>query len=48
MKKIAICRVFFYVTGAVFLAVGLTLNTKTGLGTAPIISTHSQSHRFGM
>lgn len=39
MKKIAICRAFFYVTGAVFLAVGLTLNTKTGLGTAPIIST---------
>lgn len=39
MKKIAICRASFYVTGAAFLAVGLTLNTKTGLGTAPIIST---------
>ena len=41
MKKIAICRASFYVTGAAFLAVGLTLNTKTGLGTAPIISTFS-------
>lgn len=34
-----IWRAFFYVIGAVCLAAGLTLNTKTGLGTAPIIST---------
>ena len=32
-------RIAFYAIGTVLLAVGLTLNTKTGLGTAPIIST---------
>lgn len=39
-KTLCWCRrIVFYVIGAVLLAVGLTLNTKTGLGTAPIIST---------
>lgn len=32
-------RIGFYTAGTVLLAVGLTLNTKTGLGTAPIITT---------
>lgn len=31
-------RVFIYCLGLVVLAVGLTLNTKTGLGVAPAIS----------
>lgn len=31
-------RALFYGIGVVLLAVGLTLNTKTGLGTAPIIT----------
>ncbi len=31
-------RIFFYVCGAVTLAAGVTLNTKTGLGVSPVIS----------
>lgn len=31
-------RIFLYVLGLICLAVGLTLNTKTGLGVAPVIS----------
>ena len=31
-------RIFFYVLPMLILALGLTLNTKTGLGVSPIIS----------
>lgn len=31
-------RIIFYVLGCVFLALGITLSTKTGLGVSPIIS----------
>lgn len=31
-------RIFFYVVSLVILALGITLNTKTGLGVSPIIS----------
>jgi uncharacterized membrane protein YczE len=31
-------RLFYYLGGMIFLAVGLTLNTKTGLGTAPVLT----------
>ena len=31
-------RIFFYLLGLLVLALGLTLNTKTGLGVSPIIS----------
>ena len=31
-------RIFFYILSLVILALGLTLNTKTGLGVSPIIS----------
>ena len=45
-------RVFFYLLGLLVLALGLTLNTKTGLGVSPIISVaYSVStifdHNFG-
>ncbi len=36
MKKLF--RIFFYLLGAVILAFGITLNTKTGLGVSPIVS----------
>lgn len=32
-------RIFFYILGCIFLALGITLSTKTGLGVSPIIST---------
>ena len=41
MRKInrsTLFRVFFYLLGLLVLALGLTLNTKTGLGVSPIIS----------
>lgn len=38
MKKQICCRVLFYLTGLLILALGLTLNTKAGLGVSPIIS----------
>ncbi len=38
MKKHIFYRILFYVTGLLILAMGLTLNTKTGLGVSPIIS----------
>ena len=41
MKKInrsTLFRVLFYLLGLLVLALGLTLNTKTGLGVSPIIS----------
>ncbi len=38
MEKSKICRVIFYLAGLLLLALGITLNTKTGLGVSPIIS----------
>lgn len=38
MKKQVLYRIFFYVLGLLILALGLTLNTKAGLGVSPIIS----------
>ena len=38
MKKPVFFRVLFYAIGLLVLALGLTLNTKTGLGVSPIIS----------
>lgn len=38
MKKQVFYRILFYVAGLLVLALGLTLNTKTGLGVSPIIS----------
>ena len=38
MNKQISYRIFFYVLGLLILALGLTLNTKAGLGVSPIIS----------
>lgn len=38
MKKQVCYRALFYVLGLLILAMGLTLNTKAGLGVSPIIS----------
>lgn len=38
MKKATLYRGLFYILGLLVLALGLTLNTKTGLGVSPIIS----------
>lgn len=38
MKRQIFYRVLFYAVGLLVLALGLTLNTKTGLGVSPIIS----------
>lgn len=38
MKKPVFYRILFYIIGLLVLALGLTLNTKTGLGVSPIIS----------
>lgn len=39
MKKQCWCfRILFYILSLVILALGITLNTKTGLGVSPIIS----------
>ncbi len=38
MKKSMFYRVFFYVLGLLIMALGITLNTKSGLGVSPIIS----------
>ena len=38
MRKPVFFRVLFYVIGLIVLALGLPLNTKTGLGVSPIIS----------
>lgn len=37
-KRNVLFRIFFYLLGLLVLALGLTLNTKTGLGVSPIIS----------
>lgn len=52
MKKSMIYRVLIYIAGLLILAMGLTLNTKAGLGVSPIISvSYSVSeithHNFG-
>ncbi len=38
MKRENIWRAFYYCAGLVFLAFGITLNTKTNLGVSPLIS----------
>lgn len=38
MKKTTIARTVFYVSGLLILALGIILNTKSGLGVSPIIS----------
>lgn len=38
MKKTMFFRILFYIIGLLVLALGLTLNTKVGLGVSPIIS----------
>ena len=38
MKKAHIWRGFFYCLGLSFLSIGITLNTKTGLGLSPVTS----------
>ena len=38
MKKSSVFRVIFYVAGLLILALGIILNTKSGLGVSPIIS----------
>lgn len=38
MKHSLFYRILFYIIGLLVLALGLTLNTKTGLGVSPIIS----------
>ena len=38
MKKSSTLRVIFYVVGLLVLALGIILNTKSGLGVSPIIS----------
>ena len=52
MKKTTIYRILIYTAGMLILAMGLTLNTKAGLGVSPIISvSYSISeithHNFG-
>ena len=49
MKKTVFYRILFYVIGLLVLALGLTLNTKTGLGVSPIISvSYSVSQVLGL
>lgn len=52
MNKSTLYRWLFYVAGLLILAMGLTLNTKTGLGVSPIISVAYSTatifhHNFG-
>lgn len=48
MQKTYFYRGLFYLMGLLILALGITLNTKTGLGVSPIISVHSVSLRSGI
>lgn len=49
MKKTTCYRALFYVLGLLILALGLTLNTKAGLGVSPIISvSYSVSQIFSL
>lgn len=52
MKQSTFFRALFYIIGLLVLALGLTLNTKTGLGVSPIISVAYSTavisgHNFG-
>lgn len=52
MRKQYFYRILFYAGGLLVLALGLTLNTKTGLGVSPIISVAYSAatifdHNFG-
>lgn len=48
MKKEHLYRAFFYCLGICFLSIGITLNTKTGLGLSPVTSVpYSVSMAFG-
>lgn len=48
-KQCWLFRIFFYILSLLILALGLTLNTKTGLGVSPIISvSYSISQIFHM
>lgn len=38
MKKSSVYRMIFYIVGLLILALGIILNTKSGLGVSPIIS----------
>ena len=38
MQRNLIVRIMIYLAGLVILALGITLNVKTGLGVSPIIS----------
>ena len=49
MRRQTINRIIFYITGLLILAMGLTLNTKAGLGVSPIVSvSYSISQIMGM
>ena len=49
MKKTTVCRALCYISGLLILALGLTLNTKAGLGVSPIISvSYSVSQIFSL
>ena len=49
MNKQSFYRIFFYILGLLILALGLTLNTKAGLGVSPIISvSYSVAQIFGL
>ena len=53
MRKQYFYRILFYAGGLLVLALGLTLNTKTGLGVSPIISVAYSTatifdHNFGI
>ena len=49
MKKSTIYRAIFYIAGLLILALGIVLNTKSGLGVSPIISiSYSVSVIYGL
>ena len=49
MKKSTIYRAIFYISGLLILALGIVLNTKSGLGVSPIISiSYSVSVIYGL
>ena len=49
MKKSTIYRAMFYIAGLLILALGIVLNTKSGLGVSPIISiSYSVSVIYGL
>ena len=49
MKKTTFWRVFFYCLGVVFLSIGITINTRTGLGLSCVTSVpYSVSEAFSI